>query len=1232
MVSSQRKEEPLEFINTTVDKKKLGSLLSTVYEKYGTARTAELANALKDLGFHYATKAGVTISIDDLDVPEAKRGLISAAEKEIEAAQRRYERGEITEVERYNKVIDTWSATTDQLTKEVVDNFDRLNPVYMMAFSGARGNISQVRQLVGMRGLMADSQGQIIDLPIKANFREGLNVTEYIISSYGARKGLVDTALKTADSGYLTRRLVDVAQDVIVRDVDCGTKNGILMQPIMEGDKPMVRLQERIHGRSLSQDVIDASTGEVVYRAGDLINRISSEAIEKAVGSKGKNSVIKVRSPLTCESQYGVCQKCYGWSLTINRLVDNGEAIGIIAAQSIGEPGTQLTMRTFHTGGAVAGGASRAQMKAPVAGTISFKIPSRSVRTAYGDVVEQTTKDGVIKVSGNKEHTLNVGQGSLILVPNGAEVTLGQVLVEFDPPGSKKNLTERASKDITADISGRVMFSGFQADEKRDRQGNISRTANRSGIIWVLEGDVYNLPSGAHVVVKDGQDVNPLDVLAEITIATEYGGEVRFGAELETEVVKSGKKSVTRLVKGKEINVIISSVGANNAKLEGSKQGYAWKVSKSKESYTIKVVNEEIVENGKIIAELVDDGTNVVNSGGEIIYDGVEIDDRRVVTKAGRVLFVPEEVHFISKDISLKMCESGDKVTAGQEVVKDVFAHMDGIVEIVADNDIIHEVIIRPGELFNIGDPSDVKVPEGQIVEPGTEIIEGQTATERKMVSIFEKEDGATQLLVRPIEEYWIEPLETRFKHRATDDKISLRSVTQLLFRDREKVRHLQGAQLTRTSLVLQMGGQLTGLKGTVEIDEEALNIVVQENILLRRDHDLNVTLLAVQHGDIVAAKAPVATTQVLTKSAARVQLSKSDERRILLITEEQQLHHKAKGAVTAKEGDLVRNGDPLSKSTPSTHSGQVVKVDGTDVVVRKGRPYLISSNTQLQSEDGALVQRGDLLATLIFERQKTGDIVQGLPRVEELLEARKPKECAILAEKPGRARVVVEDDTTRLYIVYGEGNEEEIIIPSGLNVIVDDGEEIPIGSALTDGPPNPHDIVRLKGIEAAQKYLVDEVQSVYRSQGVEIADKHIEVIVRQMTRKVRVDEPGETIMLPGELLERFFIDAENEKARQGGTREATYTPVLLGITKASLNTESFISAASFQETTRILTEAAVEGKKDWLRGLKENVIIGRLIPAGTGFQGHTTAGAEEEEEEEDIYPPIGEGSFNVPA
>ena len=1222
MVSTKESKQHIPFINKIMSKKELGSFLAEVYEKFGTARTQELANSLKDLGFHYATQAGVTVSIDDLDVPKSKKGLISAAEKVVEAAQKRYELGEITAVERYNKVIDTWSATTDQLTKDVVDNFDRLNPVYMMAFSGARGNLSQVRQLVGMRGLMADSQGKIIHLPIKTNFREGLNVTEYIISSYGARKGLVDTALKTADSGYLTRRLVDVAQDVIIKDKDCRTTKFISVKPIMEGDKAVVKLSERAYGRTLACDIIHPETGETIATAGTLINRILSISLDTLLKSKPE---VMVRSALTCDSQWGVCQKCYGWSMTANRLVDIGEAIGIIAAQSIGEPGTQLTMRTFHTGGAVASGGGRNQIKAPAVGTLSYKIPSRSFRTAYGDVVEQTTKEGTVKLlNETKEETINVPVGSLMLLKSGTKVESGEIIAEFDTPGAKKNLTERATQDITADISGRILFQSFTADEKRDRQGNISRTANKSGIIWVLEGDVYNLPTGAKLTVKDDQDVKIGDVLAEITITVEHGGQVRFGSEIETETVKVNGKAIQKVVKGKEINVVTASVGANNAELEVGKQGPVWKVKKSEETYIVKVANDEIVENGKIVAELVDDGSTAVTSGGEIFYDGVEIDDRRIITKPGNLLFVPEEVHFVSKDISLKMSETGDIVTAGQEIVKDVFAHMDGVVEIIADNDIVHEVIIRPGEPIFINDPYDIKVNDGQLVEVGQEIITDMIASERKVANIIQKEDGSMILVLRPVQEYFISPKETKFKHDATDEKISLRPVTQLLYKDREKVRKFHGCELTRTSLVLNMQGYLANLKGIVEIDDE-LRIVVQENVLLRRDSDLNITLLKVEDGQVIDSGSPIAITQVLTKTAARVQLSKSDERRILLITPEQQVKHSIKGNTSLQKNDLVRKGDTVDKQVKANVSGQIVSIEDNEVTIRRGRPYLISANAQLQSEDAALVQRGDLLATLLYERQKTGDIVQGLPRVEELLEARKPKESAILAERSGKVKIVQEDNTNKLFIVYADDSQEEILIPPGLNIVVEHGEMIEAGESLTDGPPNPHDILRLKGVKACQKFLVDEVQSVYRSQGVEIADKHIEVIVKQMTRKIRVDEPGDSILLPGELLERYYIDAENDKLKQAGMIDTTYNDVLLGITKASLNTESFISAASFQETTRILTEAAVEGKKDWLRGLKENVIIGRLIPAGTGFFAHTLP-SDEEEAVEDIYPPIGEG------
>ena len=391
-------KKTIDFINKQMDKKGLNNLLSQMYLEFGGAKTAELANSLKNLGYKYATKSGTTISIADLQVPEVKKELLKEAEKEIEKSTNRYLKGEITEVERYTKVIDTWSETTAKLTSQVVENFDKLNPVYMMAFSGARGNLSQVSQLVGMRGLMADAQGQIIDLPIKSNFKEGLSVTEYIISSYGARKGLVDTALKTADSGYLTRRLVDVAQDVIIRADDCHTTKSINMKPITDGDNVIVPLIDRLLGRTVAQDIVDTD-GTVLVKSGTTMNR---DDIKKIAHLNLQE--LKVRSGLTCGLEYGICQKCYGWAMTTQKLVDIGEAIGIIAAQSIGEPGTQLTMRTFHTGGAVGVKDAIKEIIAKQDGEVVSSVKTRELRTRHGDVVNISNYETDIEVKGAKKN------------------------------------------------------------------------------------------------------------------------------------------------------------------------------------------------------------------------------------------------------------------------------------------------------------------------------------------------------------------------------------------------------------------------------------------------------------------------------------------------------------------------------------------------------------------------------------------------------------------------------------------------------------------------------------------------------------------------------------------------------------------------------------------------------------------------------------------------------------
>ena len=1236
-----------DFINKQMDKGSLKKLLGQMYLEYGGAKAAALADSLKRLGYKYATVSGTTISIADLSVPESKKELLKSAEEDIEKSTKRYLKGEITEVERYTKVIDTWSETTAKLTEQVVENFDRLNPVYMMAFSGARGNLSQVSQLVGMRGLMADAQGQIIDLPIKSNFKEGLSVTEYIISSYGARKGLVDTALKTADSGYLTRRLVDVAQDVIIRADDCHTNKYIDLKSITDGDAVIVPLIDRLLGRTVAQDILDAD-GNVVVANGTTMDR---DDIKKISGLDLHE--LRVRSGLTCGLEYGVCQKCYGWAMTTQKLVDIGEAIGIIAAQSIGEPGTQLTMRTFHTGGAVGVKEAKKEILAREAGTVISKIKARELRTRHGDIVQVSMYEADIEVQGEKRTTkYHIPAGATLFITDGMEVAKGFKMAEHAPTsaGDSSRLTEKATKDITTDISGEVVFEDFKADEKRDRQGNVLRTTNKQGIVWVLGGDVYTLPGGSKVLVKDGQEIKEGEKLAETLTICEHGGEVRVGDDLVVEEAKFDGKKIKKIVQGKELTIVIASLQPENASFEQTKKEQLWTVDSTGEKYIVKAPVDTTVENGMIIAELVDDECSV-SSSGEIRYVDVEVDENQIITKPGKVVFIPEEIHQINKDSTLKMVENGTTVTAGTEIVKDVYCHIDGVVEFKEYNDVIHEITVRPGEVHTLSSISELKVDEGEVVKKGTVIADGIKAKETSIVTIMDSaadelpiddldeeidstlsldEDSISnqpvQILIRPVQVLEVNQKDVSIAFNTTDELIDVIPVTQLQYKDGARVRNVDGATITRTSLVLQMQGYLSHLKGMVELDSNGnLRIVVLENLIVRREMEGSVnsalqTELLVKDGETIDPRTPVAKTQVLAMHDAVASLKSEDEevRRLLLISDSSSTTVSVKGKAVVKKGDFIKADKVLAESgETSPVSGLVTAVNKGEISIRNGRPYLISPGTMLQIDSGALVLRGDLIATLVFEREKTGDIVQGLPKVEELLEGRKPKDCAILAECDGTAKIEIDDDGfPRLFLVDEDGSSTEIKYAIDTNVIVSNGQKITKGQALTSGPLNPHDVMRLCGPEAAQQYLVDEVQRVYRSQGVEIADKHIEIIVRQMTKKVKIIDAGDTNLLPGELIEMQTFEKENKAAEEAGKAPATCEYMLLGITKASLNTESFISAASFQETTRILTEAAVDGKKDLLRGLKENVIIGRLIPAGTGFHHLINANEERDREE----------------
>jgi len=781
-------EIPFEIINQVMDKKALGELIDQAYRHLGNKATVILADRLRTLGYQNATTAGISICVDDMMVPPDKERFISAATEQVKEVEQQYLEGLISDGERYNKVIDIWAEATERIAGQLVENLGidvvkaadgsearvpSFNPIFMMADSGARGSAQQIRQLAGMRGLMAKPSGEIIETPITSNFREGLSVLQYFISTHGARKGLADTALKTANSGYLTRRLVDVAQDVIVREEDCHSSDGIEMVPLVEGGEIIEGIGERILGRVAIEDVRDPITGEVLVPAGVEINEDRVKRIEEA----GIERVI-IRSVLTCGVPRGVCVLCYGRDLSRGEMVNLGEAVGVIAAQSIGEPGTQLTMRTFHIGGTA----------------------TRRVEQSH----HEASSEGEIRFSNLR--TVRDRQGRLIAMNRNGEIGL-------------------------FDVSGR----------ERER---------------------YPVVYGAHLKIEDGQHVKAGEVLLEWDpfanpILTEVGGTIKFG-----------------------------------------------------------------------------------------------------------------------------------------------------------------------------------------------DIVEGGTMQEQ-------------------VDEF-------------------------------------------------------TGLSSRV----------------------------------IVESKDPEMRPRI---------------------------------AVTNAEGETVARA-------------------------------LLPVGAYLSVSEGQEVAAADEVAKIPRETTKTKDITGGLPRVAELFEARKPKECAIVSEVSGTVSFGPDSRGKRRVIVTPEeevGEPREYLVPKGKHISVHEGDRVRDGEALMDGSSNPHDILRIKGDKELAKYMVDEVQEVYRLQGVKINDKHIEVIVRQMMRKVRVNNVGDTDFLVGEQVDRVFFEEANERMDAAGKERATAEPLLLGITKASLSTESFISAASFQETTKVLTEAAIWGKTDSLHGLKENVIMGRLIPAGTGLAKYKNIGIQIDAPEE---------------
>lgn len=1164
----------LYFFNKAINKSELKKLITWAFINYGIARAANMADRLKDLGFYFATKGGISLSIEDLRIPPTKQHLLNLTIESIQYTDKRYKRGEITAVERFQKVIDTWSYASESLKKEVIQYFkntDPLNSIYMMAFSGARANISQVRQLVGMRGLMSDPQGQIIDLPIFRNFREGLSVTDYFISSYGARKGLVDTALRTADSGYLTRRLVDVSQDLIIRDYDCKTSRGILIEDMIDNQRILISLKQALLGRVLAEDLIDFTGQELIAKAGQSVNAVLSEKIIQL----GLRNVL-VRSPLTCASTHSVCQLCYGWNLAHGKMVDLGEAIGIIAAQSIGEPGTQLTMRTFHTGGVFTGELSQ-NVIANDDGRLNYvdSIVLTKTRNRHGDNVMLVHSDSKIKIVSfsGKTTYFSLLKGSFLLVSDNELVKRGQILAEY--PLNNKFTTEKAQKTIIADFSGSVHCS----DLKAQRDNSIYKL-KKSFVVWVLAGEVYSLPKYTNLTISNNQIIHKNSLLASTTLASQYSGK--------TYVIQD-KLSFFKLL------LVTSSKMYTNLKVlidvSDDYKKYILEVD-NKDKFILKSLFNKRIFHKQVIADLMSEAYKT-KTGGIIKYLDLSL-SRNVeqnfydIHGSGYVLWIPEETHIINKDSSLLLVKNTAFIEAGTEILQNIFSNNTGLLEVTEKDGIVREFVVKPGILYKLDLSHEFLDKYRGFLRPGENIL-NQVRTNKLAYWEYVSISNEDFVLLRPVIIYFVpqKSLMLRFSENSFGTNIvNLKLVRRTYFKDGERVKSVVGTNLISTHLTIELKDAAHSLKCYMQLqNNNATNN--KSSVLLRfitadflsiKDSYFNKnnalytkTSILVKDGEDIKMGTILSKTDIFSSVQGRVAFieeTKVANRRLLIITKSNTATFDIKNhhLIKVKVNDWIYVGDSIATNVISSHSGKVIAIQDNQVIIRIGQPYLVSPGSLLHVGNESLIQRGENIATLIFEKFKTGDIVQGLPRIEEILEARKK---------------------------IGSSLNFHIALESKFRSYLSKGLSINSATRLS--------------FSEIQLLLIREIQLVYQSQGVYISDKHIEVIVRQMTSKIKIENGGDTEYLPGEIIELQKIESTNKSLSLIKKIQASYCPILLGITKASLNTNSFISAASFQETTKVLTEAAISGKLDWLKGLKENVIIGRLIPAGTGFNAYTS-------------------------
>lgn len=1204
----------LSFKNQIFRKKELKDLMYSTFTSYGLHQASQLVNDMKNLGFKFATQAGISISIEDLKITPNKQNILSVATLDIQEAEHRYIRGEISSIERFQTIINIWNNTSEAVKNSLVDFFeqsDPLNPIYLMAFSGARGNLSQVRQLVGMRGLMADPNGQIIDIPIIHNFREGLTITDYIMSSFGARKGVVDTALKTADSGYLTRRLVDVAQDVIIREYDCKTlRHVVLYRRKFSANE----LSLKLVGRTLARDITTCINGNGQnWKNFSKTRQIDKQMADELVYTSNL-SEFKIRSPLTCDSTRSICQLCYGWNLASSTIVNLGEAVGILAAQSIGEPGTQLTMRTFHTGGIFTADPSR-QVRARSAGLIEFDpdTPSRFGRTIYGTDVRILDQVANLKLVSyeNKIDLFSIPINSSIFVSPFSFVYENQLIAEL-PLTNQQTL--RSKKEVLSPLSGQV-YPDFSNE-----------------LVWVLQGQVYDTVYQS--LLNELSLKFPLESLDRLTsskIVSPLSGLVK-------PQIKSDRKLLNFSV--------LSTVGALNMPVFRSSDGrFLILVSKAKNFYWFTLEDKSLSSSRSLRLFSTYNFSFQIPTQGAFYSLPTKLINRRF-------FFLSEELKQINKDRSLALIESNTQIEIpGIEIVRGIFSETSGFLRFGESNNIIQQVSIKPGIFFeySLSDSShinEIKSLHNSIFYRGEILFDEIFVPFLSCLEvIIDSQQKVLGLLLRPLIDFHFSKKNLLSGRFFAFDSLFSMGNNYFSFEPCPNLPSIieGGSNCSYIKayhdleLKNSLGLDFYPLGNTpllIFIDEQKIDF----SYLIPRSlqqKPLFFSLLIrpgqfIERGTIIGKLTSCSDSGSFGAIIKAFEVQNDVTRKVFLTLDSHWLDLFSDFPLFNHLDTFLKVGDSLSSQISCSFSGKSINPTPFKTTIHKAAPIFCTKSMQLYKLSGGLIFEAEPLGFITFDQIITGDIVQGLPKIEEILEARKPHSAAQLSLSPGLVYGIEMNDASAnisLVNLTAKGGVSEVqsvnLKKLGHELRIMVNEYVSVGQPLTSGPINPHDLLLVLfnyyknymscydatflTFKSVQTLLINKVQEVYNSQGVDIADKHLEIIIRQITSRVKITSPGSTLLVQGEIVDFRQVQYINQVMKSTRKREAFYFPLLLGITKASLLTDSFISAASFQETTKILTSAAVEGKVDWLRGLKENVIIGRLIPAGRGFKSDNT-------------------------